>query len=83
MSQTFLSPEPRQPLLRISLLSPSSPHELIALVDSGADANIVSWETACQLWLGHGPLSRAVPVRALEAIGWAPSPTRPDQWICS
>lgn len=40
--------------------------ELVSLVDSGADVNIISREAANQLGLGCEPLSRTVPVQALD-----------------
>lgn len=41
-------------------------HELVALIDSGADPSFISQELARQLGLDREPLPHPVPVRALD-----------------
>lgn len=53
-------------MLQVCFLLPDSRHTLAALVDSGAEANIMDVELARQLGLGCQHLSPPVPVRALD-----------------
>lgn len=67
MSATCLQPPPiRNPLLQIRLLLTNTTHTLAALVDSGAEANIMDAELARQLGIGLHHLSPPVPARALD-----------------
>lgn len=63
VSQTSVSSSPQRSLLCATLLLLRGTHEVAALVDSGADANIISREAVP---LTREPLSCPVPVRALD-----------------
>lgn len=67
MSSTCLQPPSvRKPKLQLRLLLTNTTHTLSALVDSGAEANIMDAELARQLGIGRHHLSPAVHVRALD-----------------
>lgn len=67
VSPISLPPQNHCALLRACLLLPEGAHELVTLIDLGADACIISGEAAQQLGLGRESLSCPVPARALSA----------------
>lgn len=66
MSLATLPPQTQRPLFQARLLLPDGSHTLATLIDSGADACIISEELAQQLGLGQIPLPHPVPVRGLD-----------------
>ena len=61
-----VQPSDRKPLLQVRLLLAHSSHTLAALVDSGAEANIMDVKLAHQLGLESHRLTPSVPARALD-----------------
>ena len=65
-SMTTQSSPHRKPLLQVRLILSGSAHTLPALVDSGAEANIMDTELARKLGLESQRLPYSVPARALD-----------------
>lgn len=63
MSPTSLSPQPHRPPLQVL---PDGHHTLTTLIDSVADACIISGEVARELELGRVPLPQLIPACALD-----------------
>lgn len=85
MSPMSLPPHPARSSLRARLLLPGGAHELAALVDSGADANIISGELVRQLGLRQEPLSSPAPATALDghSLGTITHQTAPVPMLLS
>ena len=67
MSSTYLqSPPIRKTLLPLRLLLSDTTHTLAALVDSGAEANIMDTELARRLGVNRHQLTPPIPARALD-----------------
>lgn len=67
VSSTCLQPPPmRKPMLQIRLLLTDTIHTLTALIDSGAEANIMDVDLAQQLDIRRHQLSPPVPAQALD-----------------
>ena len=75
----------RKPLFQVRLLLSETIHTLIALVDSGAEANIMDIELARQLGLESQRLPCPVPARALDGhlLGQVTSVTTPISMMLS
>ena len=80
MSSTNIQPSTaRKPLIQVCLHLSDTTHTLAALVDSGAEANIMDTELAHQLGLENHHLPSPVPARALDGhvLGTVTSITAP------